>query len=197
MYDLMLDTFKPTRDTSILDVGVSDQDGLEANMLEQQYPWLEQITCAGLGEGGSVQTSFPGIKYVSILPNQRLPFVNGQFDIFCSNAVLEHVGGPAQRKFFLEEAMRVAKAAFITIPHRWFPIEHHTAIPLLHWSPSLFRALTRRTRFAYWSDPENVDFLDERLLQREWPFSFPLQTRYTGLKLGIFSSNLALIAKQP
>jgi hypothetical protein len=33
------------------------------------------------------------------------------------------------------EALRVARRAFVTTPNRWFPIEVHTLLPLVHWLP--------------------------------------------------------------
>jgi hypothetical protein len=195
MYDLFISEFSPDRSASILDVGVSEEDGLEANMLEQQYPWPGQITCAGLGDGAALKNAFPAVSYVSISAGQRLPFDDGQFDILCSNAVLEHVGGPNERAFFLAEAERVATVAFITIPNGWFPIEHHTAIPLLHWNPKLFRFLLKQTRLSYWTDPRNVEFLSEALLAKEWRGRKTLKIRKTGMNLGPLSSNLALIIR--
>ena len=29
----------------------------------------------------------------------------------------------------------MAKAGFVTTPNRWFPIESHTRLPLVHWLP--------------------------------------------------------------
>lgn len=195
MYDLLISEFAPNPSTSILDVGVSDEDGLEANMLEQQYPWPERITCAGLGDGTALKEAYPAVSYVRISAGQRLPFADAQFDIFCSNAVLEHVGGAQERAFFLDEAQRVAHAAFITVPNGWFPIEHHTAVPLLHWSPSCFRFLLKQTRWSYWTDPRNVEFLSQTSLTKEWTGRKVLKIRKTGLNLGPLSSNLALIIR--
>ena len=36
----------------------------------------------------------------------------------------------------IAECSRVAKRmVFLTTPNRWFPIEVHTALPLIHWLP--------------------------------------------------------------
>ena len=32
--------------------------------------------------------------------------------------------------------MRVGKRVFLTTPNRWFPVEVHTRLPLVHWLPS-------------------------------------------------------------
>jgi hypothetical protein len=65
-----------------------------------------------------------------------LPFEADSFDYVVSNAVIEHVGGPERAKLMLSESRRVARlGAFHTTPDRWFPIEVHTQVPLLHWLP--------------------------------------------------------------
>jgi SAM-dependent methyltransferase len=195
MYSLFVDELQSNADTTILDLGVSDEETDESNMLEKLHPFPAKITCAGIGDGRRALNAYPGIGYVKIIPGQPLPFEDKSFDIVCSNAVLEHVGGPQQRRLFLEEALRVGRAVFITVPNRWFPVEHHTGIPLAHFSKGLFRSTLQRTHLTYWSNPGNLDFLDKRLLLREWPGSTAPKVVYTGLRLGPFSSNLALIAK--
>ena len=65
-----------------------------------------------------------------------LPFRDGSFDYVVSNAVIEHVGGPAQASSMVSESRRVARrAVFHTTPWRWSPVEVHTQLPLLHWLP--------------------------------------------------------------
>ncbi|SDF65423.1 Methyltransferase domain-containing protein [Blastococcus aurantiacus] len=65
-----------------------------------------------------------------------LPFADASFDYVVSNAVIEHVGGPGRAELMLAESRRVARlGAFHTTPDRWFPIEVHTQVPLLHWLP--------------------------------------------------------------
>ena len=69
------------------------------------------------------------------------PFEDGTFDYVHSAAVLEHVGRREHQAEFLRQAWRVArKGIFIATANRWFPVEFHTGLPLLHWlPPALFR----------------------------------------------------------
>jgi SAM-dependent methyltransferase len=188
---------RPTASTTIIDVGVSDEEGPETNMLEQQHPWTERITCTGLGDGQDLRRSYPGLSYVKIDGSLGLPFRDKAFDIGWSNAVLEHVGGREQRVRFLRELIRISRSVFITVPNRWFPVEHHTGIPFLHWNGALFRASLRPTSLRHWSDARNMDFLSRRSLLDEWPDKGSADVFYAGLKLGPFSSNLALVARTP
>lgn len=195
MFSLFMAEFQPTSSTSVLDLGVSDEENSEANILEKHYPFQNQLTCAGLGNGRLVLSSYPGIEYIKIFAGRLLPFRDGAFDIVYSNAVLEHVGGQEERRHFIQEALRIGRSVFITVPNRWFPIEHHTGIPLMHFNRHFFRSVLRRTRLKHWTEPRNLEFLDKRLLLDEWPGKRTPKAAYTGIKLGPFSSNIAIFGE--
>lgn len=197
MVDLFMREMRPTPETRLLDIGVSDEENEGANFLEKSYPWPQKIVCAGLGNGEAVLRRYPGVTFRQIAPGEPLPFADDSFDIACSNAVIEHVGSAEARRAFIGEHLRVARAVFITLPNRWFPIEHHTSLPLLHFWPAFFRRALRGTRHAYWTDPAHVDFLDRASLSREWPAATPPRLIHTGIRLGPFSSNLAVIYRRP
>jgi SAM-dependent methyltransferase len=183
---------RPTPSTTIVDFGVSEEITDEANALEQHYPYREQITCLGIGTGEAIRQAFPNIKYRSITPNQPLPFATQTFDIAYSNAVFEHLGTDDNRRRALSELLRIAKRVYITVPNAWFPVEHHTGIPLLHFSPALFRRTLSRTQLAYWTDPENMDFMTKSRLRKLCPRNRIFNVVYCGVPLGPFSSNIAL-----
>jgi SAM-dependent methyltransferase len=197
MFALFMQKMAPDATTTILDIGVSDDENEGANFLEKLYPWPENITCAGLGDGKAVSDAYPVSRFINIQPGQPLPFPDGHFDIAYSNAVIEHVGGPEQRQRFIAEHLRVARRAFIAFPNRWFPVEHHTNLPLLHFAPRVFRKLLAGTRYDHWVHVRNMDFLDGATVTREWPTELPKPEAImtTGLPLGPFSSNVAVIAR--
>jgi hypothetical protein len=45
------------------------------------------------------------------------------------------VGRRAEQVAFVQELCRVADRVFVTTPNRWFPVEVHTLLPLVHWLP--------------------------------------------------------------
>lgn len=196
MYDLFVATMAPAASTTIVDIGVSTDENEASNFLEKLYPRQDMITCAGLGDGAAVRAAFPRAKFARIEAGKPLPFADKSFDIAYSNAVLEHVGEAAARRRFVEEALRVGRRAFIAIPNRWFPVEHHTSLPFLHYSGNLFRRTLRGTKFDYWTHPQNLEFLSKRLLRSEFADLPPSAIVATGIPLGPFSSNLALIWNQ-
>ncbi|WP_298885035.1 methyltransferase domain-containing protein [uncultured Bradyrhizobium sp.] len=185
---------KPAPESMVLDVGVSDVISDAANALERKYQYRQNVTACGLGEASEFQKAFPDIRYHQILPNQPLPFLDDAFDIATANAVLEHVGSAQNQDQFLTELLRVAKSVFITVPNRFFPIEQHTAIPMLHYTDSSFKLVCRWTGKQSWAEEQNLILMSwSRLRKLARAINYPYQIGHTGLKLGPFSSNLFLL----
>jgi len=143
-FGLFMEAMAPTAETTVLDVGVDDfafgersesEGSCETlNFFEDMYPWPERLTAVGLHEGERFRTSYPTARYVQA-DALELPFEDGSFDVVFSNAVIEHVGAEAEQRRFVAEVLRVGQRAFITTPNRWFPVEVHTRLPLVHWLP--------------------------------------------------------------
>ncbi len=190
IYDDFIRCCRPAADDTILDVGVSDVVNDAANLLERKYPHPGRITALGLGEGTDFQKAFPAVAYRRIAANQPLPFADGSFAVATSNAVLEHVGSRANQARFVAELMRVAHKVFITVPHRFFPVEHHTAIPLAHYSDSTFALACRLLGKSEWADEANLILMSRGRLRALAPPR--AMVAHTGLRLGPLSSNLLL-----
>jgi SAM-dependent methyltransferase len=192
IYSDFLATCSPAASDSILDVGISDVLNDGANVLERLYPHPEQITACGLGEAPEFQEVFPLVKYRRVKPHQPLPFGDKSFDIATSNAVLEHVGSRDNQARFVKELVRLARRVFITVPHRFFPIEHHTAIPLAHWTNVSFRVACTLAGKKNWARENELILMSSRRLSSLVPPDLPFRIGYTGVRLGPFSSNLFL-----
>lgn len=194
MYDDLIAFTQPTAGTRILDIGASDVLGEGANFFEEHYPHLEDVHAVGLGTARDFQAAFPAVTYTQITPQEALPFPSRSFDLAISNAVLEHVGSVEAQRAFVAEAMRVADLVFLTVPHRFFPVEHHTRIPFAHWSDRTFRLACRFAGKHAWAEQEELILMSARRLRSVVPDGV---RRYaigrTGLRAGIFSSNLYLV----
>ncbi len=157
-WESFLKEIKPTAESTILDIGFSEEEYSDTdNFLEKHYPQTEQITALCLEtpeaylharkevdfqvpkEAIAVKNKLASKRYPQLeivtYNGKTFPFSDKTFDICWSNAVLEHVGDEEEQIIFLKEIKRVAKRAFITTPNRYFPIEVHTRIPLLHFLP--------------------------------------------------------------
>lgn len=179
-----------TERDEILDVGVSDVITDSANYLERLHPHKHRIHCAGLGDPAVFYEAYPHLRFTQLTANAALPFQDKSFDIATSNAVLEHVGSRENQIFLLSELRRVAKRVFVSVPHRFFPVEHHSKIPLLHWNDHAFRIACALTGKSLWASPAELILMSKRRLRDVAPSDLPISIGYTGLKLGPVSSNL-------
>lgn len=195
VYRDFLNAANPSEATTILDVGVSGVVDHGANVLERRYPYPHRITAAGLEAGDAFKKAFPRTRYVEIQPNQALPFAGKTFDIATANAVLEHVGSRQNQQRFLADLLRVSKLVIVTVPNRWFPVEHHTAIPIFHYWRSSFAFACRMTRNTKWMDPQNLILMDKTSLRELCPPGTQVSVCYTGIRFGMLSSNLMMVIR--
>jgi hypothetical protein len=190
IYDDFVRVSSPEADDTILDIGVSDVINDAANVLERRYPFPRKITAVGLSPGDDFKAEFPSVTYRQVRQESPLPFGNGAFDIVTSNAVLEHAGSPENQRRMLGEMVRVGRRVFLTVPSRFFPVEHHTAIPLLHWTDLSFSMACRAFGKQEWARPENLILMSRRSLEAVCPAGVSAKIAFTGICLGPFSSNL-------
>jgi hypothetical protein len=201
MFNRFLDQFGlPDTEKTILDIGVtSDRTYQASNYLEAWYPHKHKITAAGIDDGRFLEDIYPGLRFVEADACQ-MPFDDQSFDIVHAAAVIEHVGSAAQQIRMVAECARVARHGFfITTPNRWFPVEFHTVLPLVHWLPKQqFRALMRATGRGFFADERNLNLMTRSDLLRvahkacDSRFRVTVETE----KLGGWPANLLLIGKR-
>ena len=137
-FELFNQLVKPTKDNTLLDVGFDDEEySATDNYLEKHYPWPEQITALSDQEPVKFKQRYPHIKALSY-DGKTFPFADKEFDFGWSNAVIEHVGDYDKQLHFLSELKRTCQQVYLTTPNRWFPVEVHTRIPLLHFLPKKY-----------------------------------------------------------
>lgn len=146
---------------TILDVGAtSDRSYDHSNYLVAWHPHKARLTTVGLDDARFLETAYPGVRFLKA-DGRALPFPDRAFDFVHASAVLEHVGGTDRQAQFLKELWRVAaRGLFVTTPNRWFPVEFHTVLPLIHWLPrGVFRRLLRMTGKSFFADEGNLNLL--------------------------------------
>jgi SAM-dependent methyltransferase len=137
LYEAFANAFPPRPDRAVLDLGVNGSlERCEQYFFEHHYPYQSRVTGCGLESGDHFRRCFPEATYVQTRRGESLPFEDGAFDVVFCNAVIEHVGSRAVQAAFMREILRVGRAAFVTTPNRWYPVELHTVLPLVHWLPT-------------------------------------------------------------
>lgn len=160
MYERVLAVARPTRNTSIVDVGTTpDLELAYNNFFERWYPYPDQVAACSIEDCSNLEASFPGLRFTPIVGDE-LPYEDGAFDLAVSFAVLEHVGSARTQRHFLSELARIARSFVVFTPYRYFPVEMHTMLPLLHWLPAdRHRAILRGIGMPFWADEKNLNLL--------------------------------------
>jgi Methyltransferase domain len=181
---------------TIIDVGASsDRSYDHSNYVEAWYPHKHKITAVGVDDASFLEQLYPGISFRRA-DGRALPFADASFDFAHSSAVIEHVGSRTQQTKLLAELWRVCrKGMFVTTPNRWFPIECHTSLPLVHWlPPAAFRAVLRATGQKMLAEESNLNLLSRGDFLSAAHAAGILNVRIEGVRLGGWTSNLLLVA---
>jgi len=161
MFDAMMALAKPTAETRVLDVGVTSEDRPGTNFVEDLYPYPESLTATGAEDASYLERKRPGVRFVRA-DASALPFADGSFDLVIASAMIEHVGSRQQQRRVVQELCRVGGSVCLTTPNRFFPLEFHTVVPLLHWLPAaMFRGALRRIGRDFYASEETLNLLSE------------------------------------
>lgn len=195
IYERFTHHFPPSPGLRVVDIGVNGDLAEPGHYLfESRYPHLESVVACGLEAPRRFETLFPRARYVQVARGSQLPFADNAFDVAFCSAVVEHVGSRERQRAFLREVLRVAPNAFVTTPNRWYPVELHTLVPLVHYLPApAHRRAYRALGFDFFSREENLNLLGLRTLRSLLPpgRSYDIERhRFLGL-----TSNLLLVVR--
>ena len=118
-------------------------------------------------------------------------------DLVVSNATIEHVGNTLNQKKMLENVIKLTKKIFvITTPNRFYPIELHTKIPLIHWFPKpIYRKILKFLGLSFYANEENLNLLGIRELEGMLD-NQKITYEIKFLKLLFFKSNIIIVGKK-
>ena len=185
-------------DDTVLDNGAtSDRSYASSNYLEALHPYKNKITASGVDDASFLENLYPGVKFV-FGNGLNLPFKDNSFDFVHSSAVLEHVGCFSNQRRFISECARVSrKGFFLTTPNRWFPVEFHTQLPLIHWLPRwLAREAFDALGYEFFADEANLNLMSRNDLQRAADDLSEYRVQIRHRKLLGWPSNLLLIGRR-
>jgi SAM-dependent methyltransferase len=198
MFEVFLRASGIAGEDTVVDIGAtSDRSYHHSNYLEAWYPHKSRITAVGLDDASFLEQQYPGVTFVRA-DGRELPFESGSYDFAHSSAVIEHVGNRDMQVRFLRELWRVArKGIFVTTPNRWFPVEFHTVLPLLHWlPPPLFRKLLIWLRRDFFAAEENLNLLSPASLAQAARLAGLEHFQITSVGLLGWPTNLLLFASK-
>jgi len=149
---------------SIIDVGATaDNKKDSSNFFEKTYPNPERITALSNQDASWMIDEWPGLRFVQG-DALNMPFSDGSFDLTFFSAVIEHVGSRNNQTAFIHECIRVSKKyVFITTPNRYYPIELHTVLPIIHWlPPKVYRRILRFIGKSFFASEDNLNLLSKK-----------------------------------
>lgn len=196
IFDLFMETMAPSKDSRVLDVGVTpNSERPESNFFEKFYPYKDKITAVSIEDASNLEGMYEGLSFV-MLKGETLPFKDNEFDVAFSNAVVEHVGNRDKQRRFVEEVIRVSKRCFIAVPDRLFPVEHHTALPFIHYLPQdIHRKMLRILGKELYASEERLNLLTKRDFKSLFPEHVNLKIVRARL-FGIPSNIVAVVSKE-
>ncbi len=150
-------------DQSLLDIGTTPSLDSEQNVILEKTKNNKNITCLSDQDCNILEKKYSNINKFIIGNGINTNLKDMSFDIVHSNATLEHVGSYDNQISFVKEAWRLSKNyVFIQTPNRFYPIDFHTNLPLIHWLPKkIHRKILKFIGLNFYSTEENLNLLSE------------------------------------
>ncbi|MBC7235685.1 MAG: class I SAM-dependent methyltransferase [Chloroflexi bacterium] len=145
-----------------LDVGCSA--GLITERLAQRFRLTVGVELDANALAGRERSDAIGLYFICG-DGERLPLQDHSVDVVICAQVYEHVGDTRRLFAEIDRVLAPGGVCFFSGPNKWFPIEMHTGLPLLHWLPRPWAvALSRRLgRGEYDVRPLTIGALRRRL----------------------------------
>ena len=119
-------------------------------------------------------------------------------DLVISSATIEHVGNFENQTTMIRNIIKLSKKYFIiTTPNRYYPIDFHTKLPILHWLPkNLHRRILKLLKIEFFSKEKNLNLLSKNELNIALKKSGANNFKIFDIFLLGFKSNLIVIGKK-
>lgn len=182
---------------NLLDVGTTPSLEKHENQIIKYFYNKIDISCLSNLSLEKLKSIYNKIS-VYIGDGREMSFANNNFDIVTSSATIEHVGNFKNQLKFVIECLRVSKHKLIlTTPNRFFPIEMHTKIPLIHFLPKkIHRKILNLIGEKYLSLEENLNLLTKKDLLRMCKILSIKNFKIREIKLfGLVSNYILIIEK--
>jgi ubiquinone/menaquinone biosynthesis C-methylase UbiE len=197
IYKAFVENIKFNKKTKVLDVGTTPLTHKHENFFIHKYPYKQMITCLSNQKLNALKKILPKIKLLRG-DARKIKIKNNKFDLVYSNATIEHVGKFKNQIKFIKEALRVSKKiVFISTPNKYFPIELHTFLPLIHFLPQkYYRFILRKLGLNFFAEEKNLNLLSANNIKNICKILKIKKFKIIKLKFLLFTSNLILIIKK-
>jgi len=183
---------------TVLDIGTTPSTDIEQNIFLENTKDNSNITCLSNQDCSLLKNKYPNVKDFIIGDGKKTNFSDNSFDIVHSNATIEHVGSYINQSYFVKECLRISKKfVFIQTPNRYYPIDFHTAIPLIHWMPKkIHRKILNLIGLSFYSSELNLNLMTNNDLVKICEELKIINFRIIKQKLFFFTSNLILFIEK-
>jgi hypothetical protein len=195
--NIINNTIKDLQIHDALDVGTtSDDKNTSSNIIIKNIKNIERFKCIS---DQMIDSDFFFKKLQKSITEEFSENELYEFssDLVISNATIEHVGSAIKQKKMIENIIKLTKKIFIiTTPNRFYPIELHTKIPLLHWLPKpIYRKILEIIGLSFYANEENLNLIGIREL-KEMLNNQKITYEIKFIKLIFFKSNIIIIGRR-
>ncbi len=193
-----LDNTGYTDEKSVIDVGTTPSLDDEENIFLINTKNNQNITCLSNQDCKILFQKFNNIKDFLIEDGKNTNLKDNSFDIVHTNATIEHIGSYDNQISFVKEMIRISrKYIFIQTPNRFYPIDFHTILPIIHWFPkNIHRKLLKFFNLNFYSYEENLNLLSKKDLKNICKLLKLKNFKIIEHKLFFLTSNLILIIEK-
>tara|TARA_B100000989_G_C19473608_1_gene441858 strand:- start:513 stop:1211 length:699 start_codon:yes stop_codon:yes gene_type:complete len=180
---------------TIIDIGTTPSLDKEQNIFLEKIKDNLSITCLSNQDCKILLKKYKNIKNILIGDGKNTKFDDNSFDIVHSNATIEHVGSFDSQVSFVRELHRISKeSVFIQTPNRFYPIDFHTILPIIHWLPkNIHRKILKYLNLEFYSEEKNLNLLSINDLKKICKILNIKKYKILKHKLFFLTSNLILV----
>jgi 2-polyprenyl-3-methyl-5-hydroxy-6-metoxy-1,4-benzoquinol methylase len=197
-FNILKKNTKYSKKKSIIDIGTTPSLDDVQNTILSKTRDNKNVTCLSNLNCKILLKKYPNIKKILIRDGRNNNLPNNSFDIVHSNAVIEHVGSPKNQLLFIKECIRISKKyVFIQTPNRFYPLDFHTILPLIHWLPkNIHRKILKIIGLNFYSLEKNLNLLTRRDLINLCEELNIKNYKIIKYRLFFMTSNLILLIKK-
>jgi hypothetical protein len=197
IYNIINNIIKDLQIHDALDIGTtSDDKNASSNIVIKNIRNIDKFKCISdqIVNSDFFHKSLKKSITEEFSENELYDFSS---DLVVSNATIEHVGNTLNQKKMLENVIKLTKKIFvITTPNKFYPIELHTKIPLIHWFPkTTYRMILKFLGLSFYANEENLNLLSANELKKMLN-NQKITYEMKFLKMMFLKSNIIIIGKK-